>query len=135
MVILVALFVEQEDIQKALNEIKAKFQIQGNKIFILNQIDEPEELILTFNIELPDNYKENLNITDFGKLIRIHRKKEFNCLYTINALNFIIKNEETLDWNKYKFCFLTISSNHIKVIKTKLKEVFDLNNLENYDGD
>lgn len=130
MVILVALFVEHDDVQKALKEIKTKFKIQGNKIFILNQLDEPEELILTFNIELPENYKENLNISEFGKLIRIHRKKEINCLYTINALNFILKSEEAIDWNKYKFCFLTISSNNIKIIKTKLKEVFDLTNLE-----
>lgn len=126
MLILVALFVEQEDLNLVLSEIKNKFNVQANKIFVLSQQDEEEELILTFNIELQENQKQDLKIGDFGKLIRIHRHKLTNCLYTINALNFLIKEEGEMNWEKYKFSFLTISNNHIKVIKTVLKEIIDL---------
>lgn len=125
MVILVALFVDKEDLDTALKSIKDKFNVQGNKIFILNQVDEEDELILTFNIQLISDYKEDLNIDNIGKLIRIHRRKESLTLYTINALNYIGKESE-INWNLYRYSFLTVSSNVLKIIKTKIKEVFDL---------
>lgn len=124
MVILVALFVEQENYNEALNLIKSKFKVQNDKIFVLNQEEEDSELIFTFNIEISDDRKENLNLGDFGKLIRVHRKKETNTLYTINALNAILK--DNVNWDNYKYSFLTVSSGVLKSIKTHLKEVIDL---------
>ena len=128
MVILVALFVEQENYKEALTLIKKKFKIQNDKIFVLSQEEEDSELIFTFNIEIDDDKKENLNLEDFGKLIRIHRKKETNTLYTINALNAILK--ENANWDNYKYTFLTVSSGSLKSIKTHLKEVVDLKIIE-----
>lgn len=129
MVILIALFIEPEGYKTALKTISEKFKIQNNRVFVLNQMDDEEEIILTFNIELDDEKKQDLNLEEYGKLIRVHRKKETNTLYTINALNLISSKEE-MDWKKYKYCFLTVSTGLLKVIKTKLKEVIELDKLE-----
>lgn len=126
MVILVALFVENENKDEAVQNIKNRFKVQNDKIFVLSQEEEDSELIFTFNIEIADERKENLNLDDLGKLIRIHRKKETNTLYTINALNSILK--DNANWENYKYSFLTVSSGILKVIKTHLKEVVDLKN-------
>lgn len=126
MVILVALFVEKERYDEALLAIKKKFKIQNDKLFILEQEGDDEELIFTFNIEIEDGKREDLSLGDFGKLIRIHRKKETNTLYTINALNSIISSEKS-DWESYRYSFLTVSSGNLKAIKTHLKTVADLN--------
>ena len=126
MVILVALFVEKENYIEALKAVKQKFKIQNNKIFVLDQQGDDDELIFTFNIEINESRKEDLSLEDFGKLIRIHRKKETNTLYTINALNTILEDSQA-DWNSYRYCLLTVSSGVLKSIKTHLKEIVDLN--------
>lgn len=120
---LVAVFIDKEDLDICLQKISQKFKVVGNKIFILSISNEDDsEYVLTFNIETTN--KENLVIEDIGKIIRIHRRKDTNTLYTINALNFINKEEkdETV-WEKYRFSFLTVSNNALKVIKTKLFKI------------
>ena len=118
---LVAIFVDIEDLDICLQALVSKFKIVGNKIFILSIVDDDDEYVLTFNIEI-DN-KENLLVENIGKVIRIHRRKETNTLYTINALNYVNKTNQEIDWNKYKFSFLTVSHNNLKVIKTKLLKI------------
>jgi hypothetical protein len=130
MVILIALFLEPDNTDDALKTIKSKFQIQNNKIFVLEQMEDPDERIFTFNIEIDEERKEDLNLDEFGKLIRIHRKKETNTLYTINALNSIMENSQNIDWNRYKYCFLTVSAGVLKIIKTKLYEIIDLDKID-----
>lgn len=118
---LVAIFVDIEDLDICLQALVSKFKIVGNKIFILSIVDDDDEYVLTFNIET-DN-KENLLVENIGKVIRIHRRKETNTLYTINALNYVNKTNQEIDWNKYRFSFLTVSHNNLKVIKTKLLKI------------
>ena len=121
---LVAIFIDKEDLDICLQEIFKKFNVIGEKVFVLSVIDcnEDSEYILTFNIE--SSNKQKLAIDNIGKIIRIHRRKDTNTLYTINALNFINKeNKENHFWEKYKFCFLTVSNNNLKVIKTKLFKI------------
>lgn len=118
---LVAIFVDIEDLDICLQALVSKFKIVGNKIFILSIVDDDDEYVLTFNIEI-DN-KENLLVENIGKVIRIHRRKETNTLYTINALNYVNKTNQEIDWNKYRFSFLTVSHNNLKVIKTKLLKI------------
>ena len=55
-----------------------------NKIFVL-EVKDNNEFVLTYNIEMSNlaSIPENT--------ILVHRKKESNTLYTINALNELIK--------------------------------------------
>jgi hypothetical protein len=66
--------------------------------------------------------------------ILVHRKKQTNTLYTINALNELIKsiNSGVLDksfavnWNDYKNCILLIQTDGFNRIDTKVKTIINL---------
>ena len=66
------------------NEIKSKYTIIYNKLFVLEIVGK-DEYVITYNVDqgnvhtIPEN------------TILVHRKKESNTLYTINALNELIK--------------------------------------------
>ena len=66
--------------------------------------------------------------------ILVHRKKQTNTLYTINALNELIKslNNGVLDktyaieWENYRNCILLIQAEGFNRINTKIKEIINL---------
>ena len=65
--------------------------------------------------------------------IAVHRKKEFNTLYTINGLNELIKklNNGVLDryflinWADYRNTLLLTKGPELKKIHTKLHSIID----------
>ena len=66
--------------------------------------------------------------------ILVHRKKEFNTLYTINALNELIKllNNGFIDknykipWNEYKNSILLTQNHNINIIKTEIYKIINV---------
>ena len=77
---LFATFSKKEDIEKTIEVIANRYTILFNKIFILESKDS-DELICTYNID-PGNLSTT---TVLPNTILLHRKKESNTLYTINA--------------------------------------------------
>jgi len=67
--------------------------------------------------------------------ILLHRKKESNTLYTINALNTLIKslNNGFLDknfmveWNNYKNCILLTDGPNLRKLDTSIHKIIDFN--------
>ncbi len=106
-----------------------------NKIYVLSNIDDPTQLMCTYNILKTDDFLDGVKNT-----ISLHRKKHSNTLYTINALNTLIRklNNGVLDktfsinWDDYKNCILLFDSeNSIQRINTKLYKIIDIDNIEN----
>lgn len=108
--------------------ITSKHTVLYDKIFILESPDTDEYLI-TYNIDLDtsiNNVPENT--------ILLHRKKESNSLYTINALNILVKqlNNGILDktfqlnWNNYKNSVLLTQGNDLRTIRTKIYKIINL---------
>ena len=68
----------------------------------------------------------------------IHRKKETNTLYTINALNEVIRelNGGVLDkrfpipWNDYYNCLLLTNDYGLNKIPTKIHSIIDTKNFK-----
>jgi hypothetical protein len=66
--------------------------------------------------------------------ILVHRKKESNTLYTINALNELIKKlnggvvdtRYQIDWQHYKNTILLTQQNELKQLRTKIHEIIEL---------
>ena len=77
-------FATGDELDTVLEVIKDKYNIIYNKIFILYSKSQ-DEYILTYNVDFG-------NVSSFlPNTILVHRKKETNTLYTINALNELIK--------------------------------------------
>ena len=83
---LFATFSKKEDIEQTLETITGRYNILYNKVFILESKDS-DEFICTYNID-PGNLSTT---TVLPNTILLHRKKESNTLYTINALNALVK--------------------------------------------
>ncbi len=98
------------------------------KLYVLQKEDNPNELMVTYNV-LKSEVSGFLPNT-----ILLHRKKETNTLYTINAVNIIIKdaNNGILDksyriqWGNYRNSILLTNKDGLNIINTKLKEIIDL---------
>ena len=122
-------FVEPNEIKEISKEIQLSYKILFDKIFVLESLDG-EKIMLTYNVDL-GNTKGEFAI---GNTILVHRKKQTNTLYTINALNELIKslNNGVLDksysinWNNYKNCILLVHADGYKKVDTKIKEIINL---------
>ena len=109
--------------------IKSSYVILFNKIFILETLDG-EKIMLTYNVDMNNSSSESI----IDNTILVHRKKQTNTLYTINALNELIKdlNNGVLDkrfpieWNNYRNCILLIQADGFNRIDTKVKEIINL---------
>lgn len=121
-------FCQPEELDNIINKISERYSILYNKIFVLKSL-QSKEYICTYNVDT-GNINEILSNT-----ISVHRRKESNTLYTINALNILIKslNNSILDknfiipWENYKNCILLVNDNNIKRLDTLIHTIIELN--------
>ena len=120
-------FTDLEGLDSLIEDIKAKYSIIYNKLFVLEIVGK-DEYVITYNVEqanvgsIPEN------------TILVHRKKESNTLYTINALNELIKKlnggvvdtKFQVDWQHYRNCILLTQHNEIKQLNTKIYKIIEL---------
>lgn len=120
-------FSTEEDLDKILDTIQNRYKIIYNKIFVLYSKSQ-NEYICTYNVDFG-------NISNFlDNTILVHRKKETNTLYTINALNTLIRelNNGVLDinyritWEDYKNCILLTKGPELKRVSTKLHRIVEV---------
>ena len=121
-------FSSKEGLDDRLNEIIREYKILYNKIFVLSS-PESEEYLCTYNIEVEGPTTKILSNT-----ILLHRKKETNTLYTINALNCVIKsknngvldNSYQIDWQEYKNSVLLTQDDSLRKLNTAIHKIVNL---------
>lgn len=122
-------FTSPADLEETVATINRRYSILFNKIFILES-PQSDELICTYNIDTG-----NMSSSPMANTILVHRKKESNTLYTINALNTLIKslNEGKLDknfvinWPDYKNCILLTNGPDLRKLNTSIHKIVDFN--------
>ena len=127
---LLCTFTTKEGLQKTLQDIRETYVIVYNYIYILQNKSDLDELFVTYNINTEFRPPQPLEDT-----ILIHRKKESNTLYTINALNQLVKEENggildktfIIDWNKFKNSVILTNTDGTKRIQTRIFEVIEFN--------
>lgn len=105
-----------------LKEISNQYTLIDNKIFIFANENNLRELYLTFNVEKNDRNNR------FKGTISIHRKKQTNTLYTLNAMNKLIADENggvfdksfQLNWDLYKNSIILTNEIGVKIVPLKL---------------
>ena len=120
-------FTSIDELEALTRDISQSYTIMYNKMFVLF-VKSTNEYVITYNVDqgnishIPEN------------TILVHRKKESNTLYTINALNELIKklNEGVVDinykvnWQHYKNCILLTQHNELKQLNTKIYSIIEL---------
>jgi hypothetical protein len=115
--------------EEVANTIQTSYVILFNKLFVLESLDG-EKVMLTYNVDINNSTRDSM----VDNTILVHRKKQTNTLYTINALNELIKslNNGVIDksfavnWNDYRNCILLIQTEGFNRIDTKIKEIINL---------
>ena len=124
---LLCTFTDMHSYDAELESIKKYYDIVFDKIFILQDIDDLNSLMLTYNIN-----QDTFNSSNFYKnTISVHRKKDSNTLYTINSLNALIKklnngilnNNFVIDWNLYKNKILLVDGDSCREVSTRLYNI------------
>ena len=120
-------FTTLDELDNLVADLTSRYTIMYNKMFVL-QIKNNDEYVITYNVEqgnvssIPEN------------TILVHRKKDSNTLYTINALNELIKSLNggvvdprfRIDWQHYRNTILLTQQNELKELKTKIHTIIEL---------
>ena len=122
-------FVPEENIESTIDKIQTSYSILFNKIFVLESLDG-EKIMLTYNVDMGNSSNDFL----VDNTILVHRKKQTNTLYTINALNELIKSlnngfldkSYTVNWNDYRNCILLIQTDGYKRVDTKVRNIINI---------
>jgi len=125
--LLLCTFTNIKLLTKSVDTIIEKYDVLYNKIFVLKNAEDNRELMCTYNIE-----RDNTDI--LPNTISLHRKKQTNTLYTINALNRAIETANNgvldksfqLNWEAYRDCILLTNDSGLNRIDTEIKEIIHI---------
>ena len=120
-------FLQDEGVNEVVERILEEHDILFNKIFVLVALDD-NKTMLTYNIDGP---VYNLQLPN---TILVHRKKQTNTLYTINALNEVIRylnngildTTYQVDWTRFRNSLLLTRPGGFKKIRTRLKTIIEV---------
>ena len=120
-------FTDLSGLDDLINGLTESYSIMYNKMFVL-YVKSTDEYVVTYNVE-----QGNVDSIPVNTIL-VHRKKETNTLYTINALNDLIKKlnggvvdpSYRVNWQHYKNCILLTNHNELKQLNTKVFKIVEL---------
>ena len=128
---LLASFTTKEDLDKTVKKIQNAYTIAFSKIYVLQNENNVNELIWTYNVDL----SKGADYNDVKGTISLHRKKHSNTLYTINALNEVIANLNNglidskfiVPWENFKNTLMVTNSDGLNKISTRIYKIIKIN--------
>ena len=128
---LLASFTTKEDLEKTIQKIQNAYTIAFGKIYVLQNENNVNELICTYNVDL----EKGADYNDVKGTISLHRKKHSNTLYTINALNEVIANLNNglidskfiVPWENFKNTLMVTNSDGLNKISTRIYKIIKIN--------
>jgi hypothetical protein len=128
---LLCTFIPSDKLDESVQTIKNTYTLAFNNIYVLENIEDSSQLILTYNVIVGSLKPQYLPP---ASTISVHRKKQTNTIYTINALNALIteKNggqldkEYKIEWNTLKNSILVTAQGKLKIVKTKIQQIINL---------
>jgi hypothetical protein len=112
--------------KQTIEEIKKFYKVYNNRFFVFTNESAPKEIFITYNV-----LNEGKEFLKFPNTISIHRKKQTNTLYTLNAMNQIIKDENggifnksfSVNWNLYNNSLIIVNPPSIRILPIKILEI------------
>ena len=127
---LLATFTTKENLEETSENIQEAYTIVFGKIYVLQNEDNTDELICTYNVDTQE-------AVDYNKVkgtISLHRKKHSNTLYTINALNEVVANLNNgiidskfiVPWENFKNTLMVTNSEGLNKISTRIYKIIKI---------
>jgi len=106
-----------------IDDIKNNVSLFDNRIFVFANQNKLTEIYLTFHTT-----KDVSNSNRLYNTISIHRKKHTNTLYTLNAMNRLIEDENggkldknfQLNWEYYRNSIILINDPGVRIVPLRL---------------
>ena len=126
---LLCTFTRQNDLQDVVQIIIECNDILYDKIYVFSNQNDTSQLICTYNVEFDDGFQEGIIDT-----ISLHRKKQTNTLYTINALNEVIRSKNNgildkkfmVDWTEFQNSLILTNETGLNIIPTKIFQIINV---------
>ena len=126
---LLCTFTRQNNLQDVVNIIIECNDILYDKIYVFSNQNDTSQLICTYNVEYDDAFQEGIIDT-----ISLHRKKQTNTLYTINALNEVIRSKNNgildkkfqVDWTEFQNSLILTNDTGLNIIPTKIFQIINV---------
>jgi len=125
---LLCTFSNVNDFKNVIEQIRGFYTVYNNSLFVFYNTKNVKELYVTYNIINID-----INFPKFPNTISIHRKRQTNTLYTLNAMNQLIRDENggvmdktfEIKWEFYKDSLIITTDNIVKVISIKIFDIIN----------
>jgi|TARA_R100000030_G_scaffold59015_1_gene44309 hypothetical protein len=125
---LLCTFTKRNKLHEVIDIIITCNDIVFDKIYVFQNENDHHQLICTYNVEYDEDFMQGIPDT-----ISLHRKKNTNTLYTINALNDLIRELNggkldksfPIDWENYKNSLLLTNENGLNKIPTRIYSIVD----------
>jgi len=124
---LLCTFATAKDFRTTAEEIRKFYEVYSNRVFAFLNTQNPKEMYLTYNVL---NMKKD--VPKFPNTILIHRKKQTNTLYTLNAMNRLIEEENgradksyIINWKLYENSLIITGDVSIRIIPLKITSVVE----------
>ncbi len=119
-------FSNTSDFKKTIDCINEFYEVYKQLIYVFYNTKNIKELFITYNL-----INERSDVPKFQNTISIHRKKQTNSLYTLNAMNKIICDENggvfdktfRIKWENYRDSLIITDKVFVKVISIKIYDI------------
>jgi len=127
---LLCTFTTKDNLDVTSKLIENSYKIIFDKIYVLQNEENVNELICTYNVDTSNGVDYNA----VKGTISLHRKKHSNTLYTINALNEVIAelNNGIVDskflvpWENFKNTLMVTNSDGLNKISTRIYKIISV---------
>tara|TARA_Y100000401_G_scaffold80423_1_gene65847 strand:+ start:1921 stop:2316 length:396 start_codon:yes stop_codon:yes gene_type:complete len=127
---LLCTFTTKDNLDVTSKLIENSYKIIFDKIYVLQNEENVNELICTYNVDTSNGVDYNA----VKGTISLHRKKHSNTLYTINALNEVIAelNNGIVDskflvpWENFKNTLLVTNADGLNKINTRIYKIIKI---------
>jgi len=124
---LLCTFSNVDDFKTTIDEIRKFYNVSG-KIFVFLNVNNPNELFVTYNV-----IKDENGFPKFKNTISVHRKKLTNTIFSLNAMNQVIRDENNgefsesfeVNWNLYENSLLVTGEMGVRVVPLKIFDVVE----------
>ncbi|MEK9767574.1 MAG: hypothetical protein VW683_01525 [Betaproteobacteria bacterium] len=125
---LLCTFIQKDELENILDEIADNYNDLVDRVYVLSNKDDANQLILTYNVD------KSTQVTPVSSTISVHRKKYTNTIYTINALNQLIMDENDgvlnksyqINWEELKNTVVVTAFGKLKIIRTEVYDIVTL---------
>ena len=122
--------VDDDKITEEVNYIVNNMRLTNSYIFLLRNQAAPEKKIITYNAIT----SKGVSFHPHLYTMRVHRKKQTNTLYTINALNAAVAEQHDgktgrdlkLDWGVYENSLLLTVGKKLQVHPIEVVKIFKI---------